>query len=228
MLMYIVVAGGGTLGEQVASALEGSGNEVALVEIDPGRAASLARRGLKVVAGDAAVAGVLEAAGALRAEVLVACTGSDQENLVVSLLAKRRLEIPREVARVNDDTNRWLFDGSWGMDAAISQASALVSLIEEATGSARTVRLADLSAVGLVLVEANVTASSAACGRSPAELSFSGHDFLAAVVRQGRPVPVDGRLRFRHGDRALVITDLQGEERVRHAFYPGGVQSPAR
>lgn len=133
--MYIVVAGGGTLGEQVASALEGSGNEVVVVEIDPGRAASLARRGLKVVAGDAAVAGALEAAGALRAEVLVACTGSDQENLVVSLLAKRRLEIPRVVARVNDDTNRWLFDESWGVDAAISQASALVSLIEEATVS---------------------------------------------------------------------------------------------
>lgn len=225
--MYIVVAGGGTLGERVASALEGSGNEVTVVEVDPGRASSLAQHGLKVVTGDAAVAGVLEAAGGLQAEVLVACTGTDEENLVVSLLAKRRLEVPRVVARVNDDANRWLFDGSWGVDAAVSQASALVSLIEEATGSARTVRVADLGADGLVLVEVNVSASSAAPGRSPAELGLSGHDRLAAVLRRGRPIPVDRGLRFRLGDRALVITDSEGEARVGLAFYPEErVQSP--
>lgn len=223
--MHIVVAGGGTLGEQVAVALEGSGNDVALVEVDAARAACLAERGLTVVAGSAAVTGVLEAAGALRAEVLVACTGSDEENLVVSLLAKRRLEIPRVVARVNHDANRWLFDQSWGVDAAVSPASALVSLIEEATGSARTVRLADLGAVGLVLVEANVTAASVARGRTPSELTLSERDLVAAVVRRGRPIPVDEGLRFRAGDRALVITDPQGEKRVGLAFYPESPES---
>jgi trk system potassium uptake protein TrkA len=66
--------------------------------------------------------------------VLVACTERDPENLVICFLAKRHLEIPRVVARINDDANRWLFDNFWGVDAAISSAGALMALIEEATG----------------------------------------------------------------------------------------------
>ena len=132
--MRIIVAGGGSVGAQLASVLAGSGNEVVVVEVDASRAASLRARetggdSFEVVTGNACVAEALEAAGALRADVLVACTRSDEENLVISVLGKRQLEVPRVVARVNDDANRWLFDATWGVDAAISQASALASAI---------------------------------------------------------------------------------------------------
>ena len=219
--MHIIVAGGGRVGEQVARALRASGNEVVVVEADGTRAERLAGRGVDVVAGNACVAETLEAAGALRCDVLVACTERDEENLVISLLAKRRLEIPRVVARVNDEANRWLFDDSWGIDAAISSALALVSLIEEATGSVRTVRLADLAAVGLILVEANVTAASAARGTTVDDLALAEGDLVAAVVRGGRPMPATGAFRLRPGDRVLVVTDPDGEGRVHDAFYPG-------
>jgi trk system potassium uptake protein TrkA len=132
--MRVIVAGGGTVGGQVARALVSSGNQVIVVESDKERAASLAAAGLKVVTGDAWVAATLEAAGALRADVLVACTERDEENLVICFLAKRHLDIPRVVARINDDANRWLFDSFWGVDAAISSAGALMALIEEAAG----------------------------------------------------------------------------------------------
>ncbi|MHB1853380.1 MAG: potassium channel family protein, partial [Acidimicrobiales bacterium] len=168
--MNIVVAGAGTVGTQVAVALVDAGNAVTLVEADPRRTAQLTERGLTVVTGDAGVATTLEEAGGLRADVLVACTGQDPENLLISLLARRRLEIPRIVARVRDEGHRWLFDETWGVDAAISSAGSLVQLIEEATGSARTVRLADLAAAGLVLVEATVTTTSAARGQLVADL----------------------------------------------------------
>ena len=213
------------LPKQVARALQDSSNQVTVVEVDSKRAASLTTAGMEVVTGNAGVAATLEAAGALRANVLVACTGRDEENLVISLLAKRRLEIPRVVARVNDDANRWLFDESWGIDAAISSASALVALIEEATGSAQTIRLADLAAVGLVLLEANVNASSAAKGRSVAELSLSDSDLVAALVRHGKPMSIDEATHLRVGDRVLVVTDPDGEARVHRAFYPDTEQS---
>ncbi len=129
--MKIIVAGGGLVGGQVARALIASNNQVMVVESDRETAASLAAAGLEVVTGNASVATSLEAAGALRADVLVACTERDEENLVISIMAKRHLEIPRVIARINDDANRWLFDAFWGVDAAISSAGALVALIEQ-------------------------------------------------------------------------------------------------
>jgi trk system potassium uptake protein TrkA len=225
--MNIVVAGAGTVGVQVATALVDAGNVVALVDVDPRRVTQLTEQSFTVVTGDAGVAGTLEAAGGLRADVLVACTGHDAENLVISLLARRRLEIPRVVARVNDEAHRWLFDEAWGVDAAISSASSLVNLIEEATGSARTVHLADLPAVGLVLVEVTVTATSAARGRPVADLGLADGDLVAAVVRRGRSVPAAEARRLRTGDRVLVVTDPDGEGRVQRAFYPDDAGRPA-
>jgi trk system potassium uptake protein TrkA len=218
--MNIVVVGAGTVGQQLATALVESGNAVTLVDADPQCTARLADRGFAVTTGDAAVAETLEAAGGLRADVLVACTGRDDENLVISLLARRHLEVPRVVARVNDEAHRWLFDEAWGVDAAVSSAGSLVNLIEEATGSAHTVRLADLPAVGLVLVEATVTATSVARGHLVTELALANGDFVAAVVRRGRSLPATEAHHLRSGDRVLVVTEPGGEERVHHAFFP--------
>ncbi len=220
--MHVVVAGGDAVGAQLARALGAAGNEVVIVEPDRERVAALLAQGLEVVAGNACVAPILEAAGALRADVLVACTGSDEENLVISVLAKRHLEVPRVVARINDDADRWLFDDSWGVDAAISQASSLVAVIEEATGSARSVRLAELGAVGLVLLEVNITSECTALGRAPGELSLSDRQLVAAVVHRGRPMPVTEAPRLEVGDRVLVVADRAREHEVAAAFYADG------
>ncbi len=218
--MHIIVAGGGTVGKRVAQALHASGNTVTVVEEDPARAAELTARSLQVVTGNACAPGRLEAAGALHADVLVACTGRDEDNLIVSVMARHRFEVPRIVAAVRDDANRWLFDASWGVDAAISAASALVTLIEEATGSAQTVRLADLAGAGLALVETNITAVSAARGKTVADLHLPPGVTVVTVVRHGRTIRADPALRFRTGDRVLVVTGADGENRIHDAFYP--------
>lgn len=218
--MHVIVAGGGTVGQRVAQAVHAAGNTVAIVEEDPARAAELATRNLQVITGNACAPGHLEAAGALRADVLVACTGRDEDNLIISVLGRRRFEVARVVAAVRDDANRWLFDASWGVDAAISAASALVTLIEEATGSAQTVSLADLGGSGLVLIETNITTASAACGKTVAELHLPPGDTVVTVVRRGRTVRAHPALRFRTGDRVLVVAGPDGEERVHNAFYP--------
>ena len=217
--MHVIVAGGGDIGAQLAQVLTAAGNEVVVVERDRARASALTQQGLGVVYGDACRSEVLESAGGLRTTVLVACTARDEENLVIAVLAKRHLEIPRVVARVNVETNRWLFDHTWGVDAAISSVSGLVGLIEEATGSAETLRLADLSRAGLTLVEVNLSAGSAALGKTPDQLALAGTDVVAAVVRSGQALPVDRTLRFAPGDTVLVVTKPDSEQRVRSAFY---------
>jgi trk system potassium uptake protein TrkA len=219
-MMHIIVAGGGTVGQRVAQALHAAGNTVVIVEAGAGRAQQLTSRGLQVITGNACLPRRLEAAGALHADVLVACTGLDEENLIISVLARRHFEIPRIVATVRDDANRWLFGTDWGVDAAISSASALVTLIEEATGSARTIRLADLAS-GLALVETNITSASPAPGKTVAELDLPHSAVVTAIVRAGTTLPAGQARQLRVGDRVLVVTGPDDEQRVHDAFYPG-------
>ncbi len=131
--MEILVAGGGNVGRQVARTLLAQSHHVIIIESDRSRAVTLRDEGFEVVTGNASVATSLEAAGALHADLLVACTERDEENLVISVLAKRHLRIPRVVARINDDDTRWLFNDAWGVDAALSSASALCALIATPT-----------------------------------------------------------------------------------------------
>jgi trk system potassium uptake protein len=129
--MRIILIGGAGLAEQVADALHQAGDEVTVIDTQAGREPALAKAGLRAVRGDALVPSTLEAAGALRADVLVACTQSDEDNLVISLLAKKHFNIARVIARVNDPANEELFSQSWGVDALVSPATALVSMIRQ-------------------------------------------------------------------------------------------------
>jgi trk system potassium uptake protein TrkA len=130
-MMRIIVIGGMGLAEQVADALHRAGDEVTVIDTQQGRETALARADLRAVRGDPLVPSTLESAGALRADVLVACTQSDEDNLVISLLAKKHFNIPRVIARVNDPANDELFTHSWGVDALVSPATALVSMIRQ-------------------------------------------------------------------------------------------------
>ncbi len=129
--MRIIVIGGAGLAEQVADALHRAGDEVTVIDTEPGRESALAKAGLRAVRGDALVPSTLEAAGALRADVLVACTQSDEDNLVISLLAKKHFNVPWVIARVNDPANDELFGQAWGVDELVSPATALVSMIRQ-------------------------------------------------------------------------------------------------
>lgn len=218
--MHIIIAGGGVIGAQLAQLLAESNNRVVVVEKNRARAAALGRQGLTVIFGDACRTAALESAGGLRSDVLVACTANDEENLVIAAIAKRHLEVPRVVARVNAEANRWLFDRAWGVDAAISSVSGLVGLIEEATGSARVLRLADLAGAGLTIVEINLTGESVAIGKTSGQLTLGTTDIVAVVLRSGEALAVDATLRFARGDSVLLVIQPDREAQVRSAFYP--------
>ena len=218
--MRVLIAGGGRLGAGLAALLVAEHHDITIVEVDDDRAAWLRGQypSLSVVAGDACEPALLEHAGALRADVLVAVTGQDDDNLVISLLAKRSCAVPRVVARVNEAENMWLFTDEWGVDAAVSASNTLRSLIVEAAGTADTVSLLRLAGAGVNLLETTLTETSRSTGKTIAELGLPTGMVVASVVRNSVASVPSGAFRLHAGDEILVVSEASDETAIRAAF----------
>lgn len=172
----------------------------------------------RVSAAAIAIGALLFALRAGTGNALVATTGDDEDNLVVSLLAKRQFDVPRVVARNNYPENRWLFSERWGVDVAVSAAATLLSLIQEATGSTETVDLIQLGRAGVRMLETTISESSIAVGKTLAEVSLPEGTVIAAVVRDGVPHVPGGSFRLDAGDEVLVVSEAATDADVRAAF----------
>jgi K+ transport systems, NAD-binding component len=171
------------------------------------------------VAGDACELTVLEDAGAHTMDLLVAATGEDEDNLVISLLAKRQFAIPRVAARINDTDNTWLFDHHWGVDVAVPAATPLISLIEEATGAADTVALLRLRKAGVNLIETAITPHSRAVGHPLADITLPAGTVVAAVIRNGKPTVPGPGFQLQPGDELLVVSQAATGQDIDAAFH---------
>ncbi|MFF8193238.1 potassium channel family protein [Streptomyces bobili] len=217
--MNVIVAGAGRLGTQIAQVLAAAHNEVTLIDVDDDRIAELEGRiPVRLVAGDACEPALLEHAGALTADLVIATTGDDEDNLVISLLAKRQFAVDRVAARVNDADNAWLFDGRWGVDVAVPAATPLISLIEEATGATDTVALLRLSKAGVDVIETAITAESRTAGRVLDDVRLPEGTVVATIVRDGQPTVPDPALRLRPGDEILLVSHNANEQEIHAAF----------
>jgi trk system potassium uptake protein TrkA len=215
----VLIAGAGRLGTQVAQVLSAARNDVTLVEHDEDRIAEVAGLpAVHLVAGDACEPVLLERAGALTCDLVIAATGRDEDNLVISLLAKRRFGVARVAARVNDAENAWLFDGRWGVDVAVPAATPLISLIEEATGATDTVALLRLSKAGVEVIETAITENSRAAGRTLGEITLPAGTVVATVVRDGRPTVPGPEVRLLPGDELLLVSHEATEQEIHAAF----------
>ncbi len=136
--MNAVIVGGGKVGSHLAKTLAGRGAKVVVVEEDEARCDLISREmgeaGVRLVHGDGDEPSVLDAAGARGADVVIAATGHDEDNLVVSLLGKREYQVPMTLARVNNPRNAWLFTERFGVDKTVSSTAAMVGVIEECCG----------------------------------------------------------------------------------------------
>ena len=130
------------MGTAIASDLHAGGHDVLVIEQDPDLVARI-RGDLDItwVVADACEVASLDAAGLATVDVVVAATGDDEDNLVISLLAKQEFAVPRVVARVNHPKNQWLFTESWGVDVSVSTPQLLTALVEEAVSVGSLVRL---------------------------------------------------------------------------------------
>ncbi len=216
--MRTIIAGAGRLGLELAHFLTAARNEVTLLDIDDDLVERLkGRTKAKTMFGDACDPAVLEEAGALNADILMATTGDDEDNLVISLLAKRHFDVPRVVARVNYPGNDWLFTERWGVDVPVSAASALMSVIREATGASDTIDLTRLRGK-IGVIETTLTEGSSAVGKRLGEIPLPAGSIVAAIIRSGSPVHPWDDLELETGDELLVLSQSATETDVRRLF----------
>ena len=131
--MFVIIAGGGRTGSQLALVLISSGHQVLVVE-DRKELLTRLHRELPTEAvyeGNASDPAVLEQAGIRKANVVAACMSDDTANLVLCFLARKMFSVPRTIARVNNPRNAWLFDENFHVDSALNQANVFASLIQE-------------------------------------------------------------------------------------------------
>ncbi|KUO10368.1 potassium channel family protein [Streptomyces sp. DSM 15324] len=217
--MNVLIAGAGRLGTQIAQVLCAARNEVTLIDTDDDRLAAIEGRvPVRLVAGDACEPALLEHSGVLTADLVIATTGDDEDNLVISLLAKRQFSVPRVAARVNDGDNAWLFDQRWGVDVAVPSATPLISLIEEATGATDTVALLRLSKAGVEVIETAITERSRTAGRALGDIALPEGTVVATIVRDGQPTAPDPAERLRPGDELLLVSHTATEQEIDAAF----------
>ena len=214
--MRVAIAGAGNVGQFIAADLAAAGHEVLLIEKDP----DLVARGRTSVAvdwrvGDACEVATLQDAGLAEADVVVAATGDDEDNLVVSLLAKQEFAVPRVVARVNHPKNAWLFNESYGVDVSVSTPHLLTALVEEAVSVGSLVRLLQFQGGEARLVEVTLADNSPAAGRTVAELDVPRDATVVAVVRSGHVVVPRGDTVVEAGDEVLALVTPDSEEELK-------------
>jgi trk system potassium uptake protein len=215
--MKVTIAGAGNVGCYIASDLSAAGHDVLLLDKSPSLVDRI-RDTLPDVTwfvGDACEVSTLHAAGIDGSEVMVAATGDDEDNLVVSLLAKQEFAIPRVVARVNHPKNQWLFNENWGVDVSVSTPHLLSALVEEAVSVGSLVRLLQFEGGQARLVEVTLADESPAAGKNIAELGVPRDATIVAVVREGHVVVPRGDTVINEGDEVLALVTPDSEEPVR-------------
>lgn len=212
--MKVAIAGAGKVGRSIARELIASGHEVLLLDKNAGKATQGAATGAAILVVDACEISSLDDAGLQGCQVVVAATGDDKVNLVISLIAKTEYGVPRVVARVNHPKNEWLFDESWGVDVAVSTPRMLSALVEEAVTVGDLVRLMTFRQGNANLVELTLAAESRVVGLRVDEVDWPTDTALVAIIREGRviaPTPDDT---LETGDELLFVSAQDQEEQL--------------
>jgi trk system potassium uptake protein TrkA len=210
--MKILIAGAGDVGRFLAHMLTRSGHEVTVVEKDSEPARQAGASGLTIIQGDAAEPAVLESAGVSTADVVVAATGDDEDNLVVANLAKFEFRVPQVVARIKNAAHAWLYQPEIGVDVAVSASHIIAQLVEERVTLGDVVRLLKLEQGNVLLVEVTLPGESPAAGRTVRELRWPPDCVLVAVLHDGHIVPATGGLRLQPGDQVIALADKRQVE----------------
>ncbi|MFM7212686.1 MAG: potassium channel family protein [Actinomycetota bacterium] len=209
--MRVAIAGAGKVGRSIARELLGFGHEVLLIDRDPELARPGVVEGADVLLADACELAALEHADLPRCQVVIAATGDDKVNLVVSLLAKTEFGVPRIVARVNHPKNEWMFDESWGVDVAVSTPRMLSALVEEAVSVGDLVRLFTFRQGQAELVEITLSADSPAVAQRVGSMQWPPDTALVAIVRGPRVIAPTADDPLESGDELLFVCDPSQE-----------------
>ena len=215
--MKVVITGGGAVGRHLASDLVDRGHEVILVEQERDVVERIRPMipDVRVVLGDACEPWVLESCETSTADVVVAATGDDEDNLVTSLLAKQEFAVPRVLARVNHPKNEWLFGEQWGVDAAVSPPHVLTAMVEEAVTVGDLVPLLKLEGGRISIVEATLPDDAPSIGRPLYELRLPPDSTIIAILRDGHVVIPQPETVLAAADEVLALAVPECEQAFR-------------
>jgi trk system potassium uptake protein len=201
----VTIAGAGKVGRSIAAELLENGTDVLLIERDAAKIRPTSLPKARWLQADACEVSSLESAGLGDCAVMVAATGDDKVNLVVSLLAKTEFGVPRVVARVNHPKNEWLFTESWGVDVAVSAPRMLTALVEEAVSVGDLVRLMKFRQSDASLVELTLPKDSPVAGAAIGSVTLPQDCALVIILRGGQAVVPSPDSTFEPGDEVLAI-----------------------
>src|SRR5579862_925792 len=220
--MYILIAGGGKVGSNLTGTLLKMGHEVTLLDNDRHRYAILEERFEHVARfGDATELFVLERAGVERADLVVAVTGDDEDNIIVCQVAKEKYGVPKVIARVNDPRNQPHFD-MVGINLTVSATATILALIEHELPQHELVTLIDLRRENLEIVEFAIGEHSPAAGRMVRELNLPNRSRLISVSRAGKAEIAVGETELKPGDLVMAILEPGVEDELKRVLMPSG------
>jgi trk system potassium uptake protein TrkA len=214
--MRVAIAGAGNVGWFIARELVANDHDVLLLEKVPEVAARLDKvQGIELRVADACEVNSLREAKVDTCDVMVAATGDDEDNLVVSLLSKQEFAVPRVIARVNHPKNHWLFNESWGVDLSVSTPHLITALVDEAVSVGRLVRLFQLEGGQVRLVEVTLAEDAPVAGQAIRDLQIPRDATLVAIVRDDHVLFARGDTMLYPGDEVLALVTADSEESVR-------------
>lgn len=210
--MNIVIVGGGKVGAHLTLELQEARHQVTLVEIRREQCARLEEEiASGIVCGDGCEPSVLDDAGVARADVLIAVSGQDEDNLVVSLLGKVEYEVPLVIARINNPKNAWLYNKRFGVDVPVSNTELISKVLLEQLTLGDVITLLKLKKGEFSLLECGIKQDSAVVGKEIAALLLPQECVLVSIIREGELIIPRGRTVLAAGDEVLIITHVNNE-----------------
>ena len=216
--MRVAIAGAGAVGRSIAAELIDGRHQVMLIEREADQFEPHTVEQADWVLGDACEVSILEESGIEQCDVVIAATGDDKANLVVSLLAKTEFAVRRVVARVNNPANEWLFTDAWGVDVAVSTPRMLAAMVEEAVSVGDLVRLMTFRQGQANLVEVTLPEDTPLAGQPLGGLKLPPDSALIVVLRGGRVIVPQADDALEGGDELLFVATTAVEEDIRAAL----------
>ena len=218
--MRVAIAGAGAVGRSIAAELLGNGHNVLLIDKETKAIRASSVPSAQWLLADACELTSLDEARLDLCQVVIAATGDDKANLVVSLLAKTEYGVPRTVARVNHPDNEWMFNEAWGVDVAVSTPRIMSALVEEAVSVGDLVRLFTFRQGSANLVELTLPDDSPIVGRRVADVDWPIDTTLVAILRTQSVLAPELDTPLEAGDELLFVAVADQERSLQELLSP--------
>ncbi len=216
--MYIIVVGGGKVGYYLAKQLLAEGHEVVVIEKNKQKAENITNDlGSVAIHGDGSDSRAMEDAGMNRADIVVAVTGDDEDNLIICQMAKKKFDVKRTIARINNPKNEHIFR-ILGIDATVSPVELLVAQIEREIPAHSLVHLLTLRDVGASFVEKEVPENSPVVGKPINLLSLPDNFLVPLIIRDGKAIIPRGATTLQARDHVVAVTTTEHEDVLDRLF----------